>query len=138
MSEIKSFNVKAGSDGRVWTVIVKKNTEDYIEFVVEYPEKEKAKIVRFEGDWSCNGTYAQYNESCPHKEACKEVFDLCDLSINDGDDEDESNDGEQVGICEDETGKHRVEKSNMFYNEEKGGWDWVDNHQDDYYNNGDF
>lgn len=75
MSEIKSYNVKAGSDGRIWEVVVKEKTEDYIEFIVKYPEKEKAKIVKFDGEWECNGTYAQYNETCPHKEACKEVMD---------------------------------------------------------------
>lgn len=54
-------------DGREWTV--QPISED--EFIIKYPQKDKAQIVCLGDEPYCTGTYFKYNSSCPHIDACK-------------------------------------------------------------------
>lgn len=75
---IKSEQYTVDVDGREWTVIVDSRKEDSVEFVVQYPDEDKSQIVHVGDNGSdhfCTGTYFEYNKTCPHIEACEEVYE---------------------------------------------------------------
>lgn len=67
-AQIVKYVVEVGS--RRWTVIPKEDSE----YIVQYPDKDKSQVVNLD-ESHCTGTYFQYNDSCPHIEACQEVHE---------------------------------------------------------------
>jgi c-di-AMP phosphodiesterase-like protein len=79
--DISKITIRAGEQNREWQV---ENIEDE-SYAVHYLDKNKAsQLVDISLDISCNCTYREYNQTCPHIQAVQKFRDIIDATENSG------------------------------------------------------
>lgn len=87
--EIREYKVEIND--REWIVLPKSEYQ----YIVQYPEKDRSQVVDLDEE-HCSGTYFEYNESCPHIEACQEVREQVRVNGENEEEQDQS-DGLDIG-----------------------------------------
>lgn len=67
------YEVEAGHDDRVWTVVILSRAGEKEEYIVEYPDQDKSQVVTLDEGFECSCTYGDYNSTCPHEDATEKV-----------------------------------------------------------------